>query len=146
MRPLAACRGLDVGGRRLEPSGGRFMSMESGILVAVEQVEHGARHAGEAAEVAHGRRVDVDAAQAAEHCLHGPDASRAAIEASGTAAKPGKQMEMADFAQFDSGAGHVRHVTPSQHGETGSGADATASSEAPPQAQWPVPRPRHAWA
>jgi hypothetical protein len=42
-------------GVQLTPAGGRLGAVEVAVLVAVEQVEHGAPHAGQALEVAHGR-------------------------------------------------------------------------------------------
>ena len=87
--------------------------MEGGVLVRVEQVQHGAGHAGEAAEILDRRGGDVDSADAAEHRLHISDTRGAAVEAACPAAEPGEEMEVADLAQFGQGLGAKVHVTPS---------------------------------
>ena len=59
--------------------------MEGGILFRIEQVQHGAGHAGEPAEVADRGGADINAADATEHRLHVADAGGAAVEATSAA-------------------------------------------------------------
>ena len=78
--------------------------MEVAILLAIEQVEHGPRHARKTAEVADRGGIDVHAAKAAVVCNHVADACGSGIEAFGPAAKTGKEMEVSDFSVLDDGA------------------------------------------
>ena len=78
--------------------------MEVAILLAIEQVEHGPRHARKTAEVADRGGIDVHAAKSAVVCNHVADACGSGIEAFGPAAKTGKEMEVSDFSVLDDGA------------------------------------------
>jgi hypothetical protein len=109
VRALVPGRGLDVLRRRRAPAGGRGAAMEGRVLLSVEQIEHGARHAGEFFEVADRGRADVDATDAAERRLHVADACGAAIEPARPAAEAAKQVKVPDFAQLDGRAGGVGH-------------------------------------
>ena len=86
--------GVDVGRGCLAPVGRRLAAVERAILLAVEQVEHGALDAGEALEIVHRAGVHVDPAEAAELCDHVADARAAGVEALCTAAQPGEQVEV----------------------------------------------------
>ena len=112
MRPFAAGGGVDVLRGGGTPAWGRRLAVEGGVLVRIEQIQHGAWHAGKAAEILDRRRRDVDSADAAEDRLHVADTSGAAVEATRAAAEPGEQVEVADLAQFGQ-ALEVVHLKPS---------------------------------
>jgi hypothetical protein len=57
---------MDVGDLHRAPTGRRHPTVKGLILLEREEVEHGAGHAGEAAEIPDRCRVDVDAVEAAE--------------------------------------------------------------------------------
>ena len=112
MRAFAPGGGLDVLRGGGTPAWGWRLAVEGGVLVRIEQIQHGAWHAGQAAEILDRRRRDVDTADAAEHRLHISDTGGAAVEAACPAAEPGEEMEVADLVQFGESLG-TGHVTPS---------------------------------
>jgi hypothetical protein len=74
--------------------------VEGDVLLAVEQVQHGAAHAGQALEVADGGRVDVDAADAAEDAVHAAHHRPGPVEALGAAAQPAEQVAVPNLYSF----------------------------------------------
>ena len=112
VRPLVPGSGVDVGRRRLAPPGRWCMTVEGFVLLAIEQVEHRAGHAGEPREVADAAAVDVDAPDAAVVRNHVADPGRAAVEAARSTPQSAKQVEVSDFTPVEQRARAVRHVTP----------------------------------
>ena len=98
VRPLATGGALDVLRRGLTPVSGRLGAMEGAVLVGVEQIEHGARHASQAPEVAHAGRININAPDAAEVGAHVADARARLVEALGASTKASEQVEMANLA------------------------------------------------
>jgi hypothetical protein len=86
VRALTAGSALDVLRCGLAPAWARLATVEGSELLAVEHIQHRAGQARQALEVAHGGRVVVDAADAAEARLHLADAGLAAVEAARTTA------------------------------------------------------------
>lgn len=84
--------------RGLAPVRRGFGAVEGAILLAIEQIEDGARSAGDPLEIADGTGVDVDSAGADEPTLHRADAHPRLLEADGPATDPAEQVGVANVA------------------------------------------------
>ena len=96
MRALVPEGGADVVHGGLAPAGGRLLAMEVVVLLAVEQVEAGAGHAGQPAEVADRRGVHVDATEAAECGRDVADAGGRPVEAARAPAETSEEVGVED--------------------------------------------------
>ncbi|AAL49587.1 unknown [Sinorhizobium phage PBC5] len=79
---------------RLLPIGIRVATVKGPVLLQVEQIEQGAGNAGKAREITDGRRIVVDAPDAAELGIQTTDTSRSLVEAFGAGTEPAKQMKV----------------------------------------------------
>ena len=98
VRALALEGGVDVGCRRLGPSGRRLLPVVRPVLLPVEEVEQRAGDSGEPAEVGDGDRIDVDPAEAAEAGDDGADADVRGVEAGRAAAVSTEEVGVGDLA------------------------------------------------
>ncbi len=80
--------------------------MEADVLVAGEQVQQGARDAGQALEVAQSGRVHVDPAEADPFGLDVADPRARPVETGGTAAQAAAEVEVVESA-LDHAAGSL---------------------------------------
>jgi hypothetical protein len=134
VRAFAASCSLNIRGCGFLPVRWRLGAVEGAVLLAVEQIQHGAGHAGQAAEVADAGRVHVDAAQAAEFRLQVAHARARTVEAARAAAQAAEQMEVADFHGGGGSHGHAPLLA------SASMVDQLPSSGMLWPAQWGVPR------
>lgn len=83
---------------RLPPACRRLLAVEPHVLVAGEQVEQGARDAGQALEVAQSGRVHVDATEAFPPGFDVADPRTRPVEACGAAAEAAAEVEVVEGA------------------------------------------------
>lgn len=88
----------------LPPACRRLLAVEPHVLVACEEVQQGARDAGQALEVAQSGRVHVDPAEADPFGLDIADPRTRPVEAGGAAAQAAAEVEVVEGA-LDHAAG-----------------------------------------